>query len=176
MNSYSGNCNCNENPRPRGPMPVNMPSSSCGCRDYKPGMPESRPCPRPERQSLAIASVKWQTWKNVMDGGSGLAHGSIFEDLVLPFIGSKAACAQCSQPSYQGYIQEVSFAIDDVVLYLDTHPYDEEALKYYKKYKKLYHEASEEYTQCYGPLQTSNVIADDRWTWVEGPWPWEGGC
>lgn len=69
------------------------------------------------------------------------------------------------------YIQEVSFAIDDVVLYLDTHPYDEEALKYYKKYKKLYHEASEEYTQCYGPLQTSNVIADDRWTWVEGPWP-----
>lgn len=30
------------------------------------------------------------------------------------------------------YIQEVSFAIDDVVLYLDTHPYDEEALKYYK--------------------------------------------
>lgn len=74
------------------------------------------------------------------------------------------------------YIQEVSFAIDDVVLYLDTHPYDEEALKYYKKYKKLYHEASEEYTQYYGPLQTSNVIADDRWTWVEGPWPWEGGC
>ena len=50
------------------------------------------------------------------------------------------------------YIQEVAFAIDDVVLYLDTHPYDEEALKYYKKYKKLYHEASEEYTQCYGPL------------------------
>ena len=30
------------------------------------------------------------------------AHGSIFEDLVLPFVGSKAACAQCSQPSYQG--------------------------------------------------------------------------
>ena len=29
------------------------------------------------------------------------------------------------------YIQEVAFAIDDVVLYLDTHPYDEEALKYY---------------------------------------------
>ena len=73
-------------------------------------------------------------------------------------------------------INEVSFAVDDVLLYLDTHPYDEEALKYYKKYKKLYREASEEYTQCYGPLQNENVIADDRWTWVEGPWPWEGGC
>ncbi len=29
------------------------------------------------------------------------------------------------------YIQELGFAIDDVVLYLDTHPTDEEALKYY---------------------------------------------
>ena len=102
MNSYSGNCNCNQNPRPRGAMPAHMPSSSCGCREHKLEMPESRPCPRPERQSLAIASVKWQTWKNVMDGGSGLAHGSIFEDLVLPFIGSQAACAHCAQPSYQG--------------------------------------------------------------------------
>ena len=61
------------------------------------------------------------------------------------------------------YIQEVSFAIDDVVLYLDTHPYDEEALKYYKKYKKLYHEASEEYTSM-------------SWNWVTEKWPWEGGC
>lgn len=31
------------------------------------------------------------------------------------------------------YIQEVSFAIDDVVLYLDTHPYDEEAIEVLQK-------------------------------------------
>ena len=31
------------------------------------------------------------------------------------------------------YVQELGFAIDDVVLYLDTHPTDEDALMYYKK-------------------------------------------
>ena len=35
------------------------------------------------------------------------------------------------------YIQELGFAIDDVVLYLDTHPTDEDALRYYEKYKKM---------------------------------------
>lgn len=74
------------------------------------------------------------------------------------------------------YIQEVGFAIDDIVLYLDTHPCDEEALQYYSKYKKLYHEAAKEYTKYYGPLQNENVMVDGRWTWVERPWPWEGGC
>ncbi|MGN1205517.1 MAG: spore coat associated protein CotJA [Eubacterium sp.] len=105
MNSYSMNCNCRPNPRPCGSMTARMPDAFCGCQDRKPEKPEKpeyHPCPRSEHQTLAIASVRWQTWKNVMDGGSGLIHGSIFEDLVLPFIGKKAACAHCAHPSYQG--------------------------------------------------------------------------
>ena len=31
-------------------------------------------------------------------------------------------------------IYEVSFAVDDVKLYLDTHPWDEEALSYFREY------------------------------------------
>ena len=46
----------------------------------------------------------------------------------------------------------------------------------YKKYKKLYKEAAEEYTRYFGPLVNENVNVDNGWTWVEGPWPWEGGC
>lgn len=74
------------------------------------------------------------------------------------------------------YIQELGFAIDDVVLYLDTHPTDEDALMYYEKYKKMYKEARKEYTKYYGPLVNENVNTENGWTWVEGPWPWEGGC
>ena len=74
------------------------------------------------------------------------------------------------------YIQELGFAIDDVVLYLDTHPTDEEALKYYEKYKKKNREAVKEYTKYYGPLTNENVNVENCWSWVEGPWPWEGGC
>lgn len=41
---------------------------------------------------LAMAYVPWQKFENVLDGNCGLEQGSIFEDLVFPFIGSQAAC------------------------------------------------------------------------------------
>ena len=34
------------------------------------------------------------------------------------------------------YITQVSFAMDDTVLFLDTHPCDKEALCYYEQLKK----------------------------------------
>jgi spore coat protein JB len=72
------------------------------------------------------------------------------------------------------FIYEVSFALDDCVLYLDTHPYDQAALDYYEKYKKLRKQAVKEYTQCYGPLTNEDVTVENYWTWIKGPWPWEG--
>lgn len=74
------------------------------------------------------------------------------------------------------YIQELGFAIDDVVLFLDTHPKDEEALMYYEKYKKMYQDAAREYAKYYGPLVNENVNIENGWSWVRDPWPWEGGC
>ena len=41
---------------------------------------------------LAMAYVPWQAFDEVMDGCYGLSHGTIFEDLVFPFVGSQAAC------------------------------------------------------------------------------------
>ncbi len=72
------------------------------------------------------------------------------------------------------YINEVSFALNDVTLYLDTHPDDTKALEYYHKYKEQRHQAVKEYEQCYGPLLNYDVNCSERWTWVDGPWPWEG--
>ena len=72
-------------------------------------------------------------------------------------------------------INQASFAIDDVKLFLDTHPSCKEALVYYQKAKKIRDEAWDEYTQKFGPLSAYDVAADDYWTWNEGPMPWEGG-
>jgi len=41
---------------------------------------------------LAMAYVPWQSFENVLDASCGLNHGTIFEDLIFPFIGSQAAC------------------------------------------------------------------------------------
>lgn len=75
-------------------------------------------------------------------------------------------------------INEVSFAVNDIQLYLDTHPEDEKALAYYRDKVLIRKEALEEYASCYGPLtiDTGNDRCSRSWDWVLQPWPWEGGC
>ena len=71
------------------------------------------------------------------------------------------------------YISQVSFALVDTVLFLDTHPCDQKALDYYHMVKEQRKKAVDEYSQKYGPLLNDQVECGDYWTWVETPWPWE---
>lgn len=73
-------------------------------------------------------------------------------------------------------ISEVSFALVDIGLYLDTHPNDEKAMDYYNKYQQINKELRREYEKNYGPLTSNGVNTMDGWTWTKEPWPWEGGC
>lgn len=73
-------------------------------------------------------------------------------------------------------VYQTGFAVDDVLLFLDTHPCDRTALTYYQQVNALYHNAVQAYeTQC-GPLFMTNVNDNNYWTWINDPWPWEGGC
>lgn len=74
-------------------------------------------------------------------------------------------------------ISEASFVLDDTILYLDTHPCDEEALRHYEKYRDIRIKAVAEYTRRFGPLTEEHVDVNNKWTWVMTPWPWEvEGC
>ena len=83
-------------------------------------------------------------------------------------------CQSGAQEELLQFIYETGFAIDDIVLFLDTHPDDKKALAYYYKYKTLHSEAMKEYAQNYGPLLKTQVTSENCWTWNAGPWPWEG--
>ena len=76
------------------------------------------------------------------------------------------------------WINIVSFAVDDVKLFLDTHPCNTEALEYFEEFKKQRVQALKEYAKLYGPLTLDTAGSGaDRWTWIHEPWPWqEGGC
>lgn len=50
------------------------------------------------------------------------------------------------------WINVVSFAVDDVKLFLDTHPCDQNALAYFQEYSRMRNEALKEYAKYYGPL------------------------
>lgn len=76
-------------------------------------------------------------------------------------------------------IYQSSFAVDDIKLYLDTHPCDEEALSFLKENSKIRNMAMQEYAKLYGPLTVDLSVlgSTDKWNWINGPWPWqEGGC
>lgn len=70
-------------------------------------------------------------------------------------------------------IMEVSFAMDELRLYLDTHPDDQKALDYYEKQRKMRDDYIKEYTSKYGPLRFYDVTDKTKWNWINDPWPWE---
>ena len=73
-------------------------------------------------------------------------------------------------------INEVSFAVNDVLLYLDTHPSDPAALQYFQEYTQLRKQALQDYAAMYGPLTVDLAIGSrGKWDWIQQPWPWEGG-
>lgn len=79
-------------------------------------------------------------------------------------------------------INQVSFAVYEMILYLDSHPCDEEALAYFEEKSALRNEALETYAKNFGPLtvDTANDTQSRCWEWVNQPWPWEvkkgGNC
>lgn len=74
------------------------------------------------------------------------------------------------------WINEVSFAVTDISLYLDTHPDDKEALAFFMKYNAERQKALRLYNNQFGPLLLDNITNTNFWNWATDPWPWEGEC
>lgn len=80
-------------------------------------------------------------------------------------------------------VMEVSFMLDDIRLYMDTHPQDEQGLKFLKQTVQKRKELLKEFAKQYYPL-TVDCMADlyennpdsDCYCWEKGPMPWEGAC
>lgn len=74
------------------------------------------------------------------------------------------------------WIDEVSFAVTEITLYLDTHPEDSDALAFFNHYNEERKKAMARYAADYAPLTLDTVQPeDDYWRWALEPWPWEGG-
>lgn len=75
------------------------------------------------------------------------------------------------------WIDMISFCMVDMELYLDTHPDDKEAIKYFEQYKALRNEAVTVYSNKFTPLLLDCADNDQKWKWATSAWPWEkGGC
>lgn len=71
-------------------------------------------------------------------------------------------------------IHALSFAMTEAQLFLDTHPDCRDALAYFKDMRAQLDTAMTEYQNKYGPL-FADMTVGDKWTWIDGPWPWQHG-
>ena len=73
-------------------------------------------------------------------------------------------------------VYQTGFAVDDAILFLDTHPSDSSALAYYQQARALYQNAVQAYENQCGPLFMTDVNDRNYWSWLNDPWTWDGGC
>lgn len=84
-------------------------------------------------------------------------------------------------------IGETSFLLDDMRLYLDTHPLDENAMEQYGEYQLKRRQFLKEYAEQFEPLTCDCICPETNgsdktqtkypgkrhWTWADGPIPWD---
>ena len=101
----------------------------------------------------------------------GLVRGTLFPGLDLPFMGKVNQRELSGTPMHE--LQALSFAMQELTLYLDTHPEDTEAAELLASYVKLYRQGTERVQQQYGPMRHTDAVSNGKFRWLEGPWPWE---
>ena len=70
-------------------------------------------------------------------------------------------------------LQICDFVLQEVGLFLDTHPQDQQALAYYQKHLTLRQQTHAQYVAAYGPITAQDYQGASRWQWVDAPWPWQ---
>ncbi len=70
----------------------------------------------------------------------------------------------------------VGFVLDELVLFLDTHPTDRDAIEHFNHYNRMKNQMLREFSQKYYPLTVDTSDSGTKWKWAEAPLPWEGGC
>ena len=153
-------------------------------------MSSSTLCTCPEQ--LAMASVPKQQWCEPYDWCTALKEGTIFPCLNMPFFKAPLGDSNvkpCSTSPLSTQIDReevfseldcISFALNDLTLYLDTHPDCEHGLPLFYELLEQRLNLLSDCANSYYPLTQISMITGDfdqnRYGWPEGPMPWEGAC
>ena len=99
-----------------------------------------------------------------------LVRGTLYAGLDLPFMGMINNAEQPVTPMTE--LQTLSFALQELALYLDTHRDDKEALDLYRAMQELYATSRVQFEKECGSL-THMSPTGQEYKWLADPWPWE---
>ena len=74
------------------------------------------------------------------------------------------------------WITILGFCAFDMMLYLDTHPSDRNAMESFNHYARIKTQMEREFSKEYYPLRKDLAESSCKWRWGDAPLPWEGGC
>ena len=134
---------------------------------------------------LAFATIPKQDWCEPYDLKKALEKGTVFPCLDMDFyrgadnVTPIHDSALNSQEAALNEISMVGFAINDLTLYLDTHPDCAEGAKLFKELLTKRLELLASYAEKYQPLTQLSMVTGEpgktSYDWADGPLPWEGG-
>ncbi len=142
-------------------------------------------------ETLAMASIPKQNWCEPYDYKTALMEGTIFPCLNLPFFKAEIGDSTLNTATISANPEEnereqmmtelstISFAINDLTLYLDTHPNCQNGLALFKELLQKRLDLLATFADKFYPLTQISMITGENDTncygWGEGPAPWEGG-
>ena len=108
----------------------------------------------------------------VYESGEALSRGTLFPGLDLPFMNLVNPDLPVTPMTE---LMAIDFVNDELELYLDTHADDAEAFAMYQTMLALGREAHRRFTEQCGPIRQSDMLGDERFRWLNDPWPWDLG-
>lgn len=111
---------------------------------------------------------------NILNSEEGFTIGNMFKNEYEPYKNYKPGVLKTnSEKLAELYkIMELSFAINDLNLYLDLNPQDEKVFNLLKSYLEKLCEYEKKYVKKYGPLEIAENTSYEN-EWIKNPWPWD---
>lgn len=111
--------------------------------------------------------------KSVNLNEDGYIYGNMFKDEYTPYKNYSVYKLNASNPEEELKlkIMEETFIINDLNLYLDIHPKDNDIYEIFKKHERLLNKYIGDYEESYGSILLNGK--SDTYNWINNPWPWE---
>ena len=139
--------------------------SDAACREMNGLLPDA--CGSMAFPYIALQRQDAQRYEN----REALLQGTLFPGLDLPFRKElRSRFPKVNEALLD--LMALDFAIDELGLYLTTHPDDRQALELYWSYIRLGREGRTKYEESNGPLLQTD-ITEGSFRWLDDPWPWD---
>ena len=111
--------------------------------------------------------------KSINLNEDGYIYGNMFKDEYTPYKNYSVYKLNTSnsEEELKLKIMEETFIINDLNLYLDIHPKDNDIYEIFRKHERLLNKYIGEYEESYGSILLNGK--SDTYNWINNPWPWE---